>query len=78
MRRAINGPVTERIEPTEYIVTRPLDDLDGSKEGKDGRGSYNRDTRPYLIEYLYNHYQVRFVLPSFMPVLFVFRQAKAY
>lgn len=60
MRRAVNGPVTERIEPTQYIITRPMDDLDGSKEGKDGRGQYNRDTRPYLIEYLYNHYQVSF------------------
>ena len=51
MRRAINGPITERIEPPEDIITRPLDDLEGTKE------TYTRDNRPYLTEYLYAHYQ---------------------
>jgi len=51
MRRAINGPVTERLEPADDILTFPLDDPDGTK------GVYNRDNRPILIEYLYVHYQ---------------------
>ncbi|KAF8320046.1 hypothetical protein DL93DRAFT_2153074 [Clavulina sp. PMI_390] len=51
MRRAINGPVVERVEPTDYIILNPLDDLEGKKD------TYTRDNRPYLIEYLYNHYQ---------------------
>jgi len=51
MRRAINGPVTERLEPPDDIITRPLDDLEGTK------GTYTRDYRPYLAEALYVHYQ---------------------
>jgi len=51
MRRAINGPVTERVEPPDDIITYPLDDLEGSK------GEYTRDNRPFLLEYLYVHYQ---------------------
>lgn len=52
MRRAINGPVTERIEPPDEIVVPPLDDLEGAN------GPYSRDDHPYIIEYLYIHYQV--------------------
>jgi hypothetical protein len=51
MRRATNGPVTERLEPADDILTFPLDDPNGTK------GAYNRDNRPILIEYLYVHYQ---------------------
>jgi len=51
MRRAINGPVTERLEPPDDIIARPLDDLEGAN------GTYTRDNRPYLTEYLYVHYQ---------------------
>jgi len=51
MRRAINGPVTERVEPPDNIITRPLDDLEGTK------GTYTHDNRPFLTEYLYVDYQ---------------------
>jgi len=51
MRRAINGPITERVEPPDGITIHPLDDLEGTKE------TYNRDNRPYLTEYLYVHYK---------------------
>lgn len=73
MRRAVNGPVTERVEPPDEIVTLPLDDLEGTG------GTYHRDNRPYLLEYLYVHYQGekytrRFsFLTSYRPVFFVAR-----
>lgn len=50
MRRAISGPVTERLEPRQHIVILPIDDLDGKE--------YNIGNRPHLIEYLYSHHQV--------------------
>lgn len=65
MRRAINGPVTERLEPPQEILTFPLDDHEGTS------GTYNRDNRPLLIEFLYVHYQgekysrERFNIPLF-------------
>jgi hypothetical protein len=41
----------ERVEPPDEIITLPLDDLAGTN------GMYNRDNRPFLLEYLYVHYQ---------------------
>ncbi|KAF8333036.1 uncharacterized protein EI90DRAFT_3153808 [Cantharellus anzutake] len=55
MRRAANGPVTERLEPAEPIFMRPpsgnlKNDPNANKEARSGQ--------PILFEFLYNHFQV--------------------
>lgn len=51
MRRAPNGPVTERIEPEHPLLVR----VPPGKE--DMNTQYNTGNRPWLREGLYNHFQ---------------------
>ncbi|KAF9515859.1 hypothetical protein BS47DRAFT_1341465 [Hydnum rufescens UP504] len=48
MRRAKNGPVTDRMEPDDVIVLPP----------KDGSMDFDRYNRPFFVEFLYVHFQV--------------------
>ncbi|KAF8320047.1 hypothetical protein DL93DRAFT_2094499 [Clavulina sp. PMI_390] len=50
IRRAINGPVVERIEPQRYRLIPPYNVLEHERE-------LSKEYDPYLIEFLYNHYQ---------------------
>ena len=49
MRRTRGGPVTERIEPVEHILIPATVPHEG--------WVYSNGNRPWLREYMYNHYQ---------------------
>jgi len=57
MRRAPNGPVTERVEPDDPIIVYPSEYLEAEHTTDLNSSPYDRHNRPVLTEFLYVHFQ---------------------
>ena len=61
MRRAANGPVTERLEPEEPVFLRPVPPGDDETVVPQARND-----QPLLFEFLYNHFQVGIIHSDYL------------